>query len=54
MTGHPVRPDNAAAYLGRCHVNSEFGRLEEAIADYDQAVRLDPDAASASGGSYSG
>ena len=39
--------NNAAAYLGRCEAKSELGRHEEAIEDYDELMRLDPDAASA-------
>ncbi|MCY4595062.1 MAG: hypothetical protein OXC19_09730 [Bryobacterales bacterium] len=44
-----LNPVHAAAYLGRCHVNSELGRHEEAIEDYDRAVHLDTASAPASG-----
>ena len=42
-------PDSVAAYLGRCHANSELGMHEEAIEVFDQAVRLDPASTSGDG-----
>ena len=38
-----MEPDNAPAYFGRSTAWSEFGMHEEAIADLDRAIELQPD-----------
>ena len=40
-----MQPDFASFYYSRGHARVELGQYEEAIADYDQAVRLQPDQA---------
>lgn len=43
-----VHLDYARAYLGQCRVMSELGRHEQAIEDFQEAVRVEPDSASVS------
>ena len=42
-------PHNAGAYLNRSVTQSELGRHDEAIADLDEAIHLDPDRTFATG-----
>ena len=42
-----MKPDNTEAYNNRGVAKSNLGRHEDAIADYDQAIRLKPDYAGA-------
>ena len=34
-----LRPDYALAFTGRCEVDAIVGRLQEALADCDEALR---------------
>lgn len=36
-------PDNVDAYISRGNAKGERGQFEEAIADYDQALQLQPE-----------
>lgn len=43
----PEIPQSAASYLGRGVVSSKLGQFKQAIADYTEAIRLDPRSAPA-------
>lgn len=38
-----LKPNDAEAYFGRAQANEGLGRFGETIADYSEAIRLQPD-----------
>ena len=44
ITSSSLQPDDAVAYFNRGNVKFNLGQFQGAIADYDQAIALQPDA----------